>query len=217
MPMEYEIKLRGDRDALRTSLERIGAKARGARILEDDLVLDTPDRRVEREGGVLRLRCHGGDRFLLTLKGPADGDGEVKAKTEDETPVGDGVAARMLIEGLGFGVVQRYQKYRTPFTCPLQGCESIKLTLDETPVGSFLEVEGDPEHIHRCAESLGFARDSYETRSYLEIHRSEGGEGDMVFPWLEHTPWGEVMEKTDDERRRAADRAGTDGEQAGRK
>ena len=88
MPVEYEIKLRGERDALRMALERIGARPRGARAFEDDLVLDTPDRRVEREGGVLRLRCHSADGFLLTLKGPADGGMGVKGRTEDQTTVG---------------------------------------------------------------------------------------------------------------------------------
>jgi hypothetical protein len=57
----------------------------------------------------------------------------------------------------------------------------VALSLDETPIGDFLEVEGDPEQIHRCAAALGFSRQAYETRSYLEIYRSRGGTGDMLF------------------------------------
>lgn len=189
MPIEYEIKLRGGRDRLHDALRRIGARPRGARSLEDDLVLDTPERRILGDGGVLRLR-HSAGRFLLTLKGRADEDVEVKAKTEVETAVADGAALLAVLETLGFTVTQRYQKYRTPFTCPVEGCESVMLTLDETPLGDFLEIEGDPQHIHRCAEALGFARDAYETRSYLDIHRSEGGDGDMVFEGMGQTSWG---------------------------
>lgn len=188
MSIEYEIKVRGDRDALRAALEAAGARPLGPRELEDDLVLDTADGRILRDGGLLRLRCRG-DRYLLTLKGTSPEHGEVKAMTEVETEVGDGIAMRRLLEGLGFGPATRYQKYRTAFSCPLPGCEAVALTLDETPVGDFLEIEGDPEDIHRCAEALGFIREDYETRSYLEINRSGGGDGEMIFEGKADDPW----------------------------
>ncbi|MGD8331616.1 MAG: class IV adenylate cyclase [Acidobacteriota bacterium] len=178
MAIEYEVKLRGERDDLLNALERAGARAAGPRMLEDDYVLDTAERRILASGGLLRLRCRD-DGFLLTLKGRSDAHGEVKAMSEVETSVSDGMAARRLLEGLGYGVAMRYQKYRTPFECP--DCEALAVTLDETPVGCFLEIEGEPTAIHRCAAALGFSRADYETRSYLEIHRAENGAGDMVF------------------------------------
>lgn len=180
MAIEYEVKLRGERDALLAALAGAGARASGPRMLEDDYVLDTPDRRILHEGGLLRLRRRD-DGFLLTWKGRSDAHGEVKAMNEVETAVTDGEAARALLERLGYGVTLRYQKYRTPFCCPAPGCEALALTLDETPLGCFIEIEGDPEAIHRCAAELGFSRADYETRSYLEIHRAENGDGDMVF------------------------------------
>jgi adenylate cyclase class 2 len=180
MTIEYEIKLRGDRATLLAALEDAGARASGPRVLEDDLVLDTRDRRILQEGGVLRLRRRG-DQCLLTLKGRTKENGGIKAMTEIETAVVDGEAMRALLEGLGFAVARRYQKYRTAFACPAPGCKALALTLDETPLGAFLELEGEPDAIHRCAATLGFARSDYETRSYLEIHRAEGGAGDMVF------------------------------------
>lgn len=180
MTIEYEVKLRGERDALLAALAGAGAQTSGPRMLEDDYVLDTPDRRILRAGGLLRLRRRD-DGFLLTLKGRSDAHGEVKAMTEVETAVTDGEAARALLERLGYGIALRYQKYRTPFRCPAPGCEALAVTLDETPLGCFIEIEGDPEAIHRCAAELGFCRADYETRSYLEIHRDEHGDGDMVF------------------------------------
>lgn len=186
--IEYEIKLRGERGALLEALEGIGARAAGPRVLEDDLVLDTGERRILRDGGLLRLRRRG-DEFVLTLKG-ASSHREVKAMTEIETGVANGAALRDLLAELGFGVAMRYQKYRTPFSCPLPGCGSLALTLDETPLGDFLEIEGDPQAIHRCADALGFDRDDYETRSYLEIHRAEGGDGPMLFDGPAAEPWG---------------------------
>lgn len=188
MSIEYEIKVPGERDALRAALETAGARPLGPRELEDDLVLDTADGRILRDGGLLRLRRRG-HRYLLTLKGTSPEHGEVKAMTEVETEVADGIAMCRLLEELGFGPATRYQKYRTAFRCPLPGCETVALTLDETPVGDYLEIEGDPDSIHRCAEALGFARDDYETRSYLEIHRSVGGDGEMVFEGQADDPW----------------------------
>lgn len=187
MPIEYEIKVRGERDELLAALASAGARPRGPRVLEDDLVLDTVEGRIMGEGGLLRLRRRG-DRYLLTLKGMSPEDGEVKARTEIETEVADGAALCRLLETLGFVPATRYQKYRTAFACPA-GCESVALTLDETPVGDYLEIEGDPEDIHRCAEALGFGPADYETRSYLEIHRSAGGEGELVFADEADEPW----------------------------
>jgi len=188
MQIEYEVKLPGERDALLAALACIGARPSGPRTLEDDLVLDTPERRILAQGGLLRLRRRG-DRFLLTLKGASDRRGEVKAMSEVETEVADGAAMRDLLARLGFAAASRYQKYRTPYTCPLEGCETLALTLDETPLGAYLEVEGEPRQIHRCTAALGFARDDYEVRSYLQIHRDRGGAGEMLFDGPEATPW----------------------------
>ena len=198
MPTEYEIKVRGERLSLQQRLKDAGARPRGPRVLEDDLVLDTAEGRILREGGLLRLRRRG-TTYLLTLKGASPEHGEVKARTEVETEVEDGVALSQLLAALGFAPATRYQKYRTPYHCPLAGCESVVLTLDETPVGDYLEIEGMPDDIHRCAEALGFDRGDYETRSYLEIHRAEGGDGEMVFDGQADDPWHLAAAAADDE------------------
>ena len=188
MPIEYEIKLPGERHRLIRALESIGARPTGPRTLEDDLVLDTSEHEVFRSGGLLRLRRRGDD-FLLTLKGPSDEDGVVKARTEVETRVIDGGATLDLFGHLGFQAVLRYQKYRTLYDCPVAGCEALAVSLDETPIGDYIEIEGDPEQIHQCAAALGFDKDAYETRSYLELHREGGNQGDMVFDGPEAAPW----------------------------
>lgn len=191
MEIEYEVKLPGDRGVLLAALARIGAQPWGPRTLEDDLVLDTPQGSIQSDGGVLRLRRRG-DRFLLTLKGASDRHGEVKAMTEVQTEVADGAAVRALLARLGFVAATRYQKYRTRYSCPIAGCEALAVTLDETPLGCYLEVEGEPQQIHLCAAALGFDRADYELRSYLEIHRQRGGAGQMLFDGPEAAPWGTV-------------------------
>jgi hypothetical protein len=72
----------------------------------------------------------------------------------------------------------------------------LKLTLDETPIGVFVELEGERREIDRAARMLGFARSDYINKSYGELlleqrglaARTEGidghpfsGLGDMLF------------------------------------
>jgi adenylate cyclase class 2 len=53
--------------------------------------------------------------------------------------------------------------------------------LDETPIGNFLEIEGDPAGIDAAAARLGFARSDYITDSYHRLFLLSGRSGDMVF------------------------------------
>ena len=188
MSIEYEVKLEGSRESLVEALERIGARPGGPRTLEDDLVLDTPEGRLADAGQLLRLRRRA-ETYLLTFKGPQQEDASVKARLELQTPLADGVAMLGLLLELGFEIAVRYQKYRTEYRCRGDDWRDLVLTLDETPIGDFVEVEGDPARIEDCAEALGFDASSFETRSYLEIHRDRGGRGDMVFDGPESAPW----------------------------
>ncbi len=188
MSIEYEVKLAGERDVLLAALETVGAVSDGPRLLEDDLVLDTPKNRLRHAGELLRLRRRA-DRYLLTFKGRQQPEAAHKARLELQTPIENGPATLALFQQLGFVVALRYQKYRTIFRCTGDGCDGVVVSLDETPIGTFLEIEGDPQGIDRCAAALGFDAATYDTRSYLEIHRDLGGSGDMVFPGNESTPW----------------------------
>ena len=53
--------------------------------------------------------------------------------------------------------------------------------VDETPIGDFLEIEGDADGIHRAAAALGFAPADYVTDSYVTLFFAAGRQGDMVF------------------------------------
>ena len=64
----------------------------------------------------------------------------------------EGVGDRAIFERLGYHPVFRYEKYRTEFQQPRRAGVA---TLDETPVGVFLELEGTPPWIDRTARLLG--------------------------------------------------------------
>ena len=66
----------------------------------------------------------------------------MKMRDELETVVGDGEVLQHVFEELGLHVWFRYQKYREEFAA-----EEVTIALDETPVGTYVEIEGG-EHGH---------------------------------------------------------------------
>ena len=180
---ETEIKLPvGSAAAGRRLLRKAGFRAAGRRCFEDNVVFDTPQTALRRAGCLLRLRTVR-RRSVLTFKGPA-APGRHKSRDEIETPVADASALQAILQRLGFSPVFRYQKYRTEFAMP--GQEGLA-TLDETPIGCFIEVEGSPAWIDRAAAALGFTETDYITASYGRLYldfcaRQGVPPGHMLFP-----------------------------------
>ena len=57
-----------------------------------------------------------------------------------------------------------------------------EIEIDETPIGCFLEIEGDAAGIAAVASELGFTPADYIAESYAGLFVAAGGKGDMVFP-----------------------------------
>jgi adenylate cyclase, class 2 len=148
---------------------------RRPRHLEDNLMFDDADGRLVSGGCVLRLRRtpHGA---RLTWKGPRQVAHGVRSREEIELEVGDADAMQAVLRGLGLEPRFRYQKYREAWSH-----EGLEIVVDETPIGCFLELEGEPEAIHRVAMALGYGRDDYVLDSYVALFVAGGGTGDMVF------------------------------------
>jgi adenylate cyclase, class 2 len=97
----------------------------------------------------------------------------MKLREELETVVGDGLLLLHVLEELGFHVWFRYEKYREEFAH-----EDVTIAVDETPVGTFVEIEGGARGITRLAAALGrepkdFLLDSYRGL-YSEHCRQRG-------------------------------------------
>lgn len=202
MASEREIKLRVvDEEALKRALARMGARPVGSgdgRVHEWNMVFDTAGQELAKRGQLLRIRketANGGNgkaRFVLTFKKPSesaeqDGHGH-KVREEIETEVGDGDALKRMVEGLGMSAQFSYEKYRTTMKLPssVMWASGLVIELDETPMGTFLELEGPAEAIDRAAQELGYSKPDYITNSYLGLHLDEcrrRGESprDMVF------------------------------------
>ena len=178
--LEREIKLRfGTAAEARDAILQTGATPVRGRRLQEDCLIDTPDERLRRERCVLRVRVEQG-RSLLTYKGPVQSS-RWKLREERETVVADGEAMLGVLERLGFEVWFRYQKYREEF-----GALDAIIALDETPIGTFVEIEGSEKAITDMAAALGRTEADYLLDSYRSLyvqHCAGAGleVGDMVF------------------------------------
>jgi adenylate cyclase, class 2 len=178
--LEREIKLRFDSaEAARAAVLRAGAMPLHSRRLQEDCLLDTVDEGLHSRRCVLRVRIESG-KSLLTFKGPVQ-PSVMKLREELETVVGDGPLLLRLLEQLGFRIWFRYQKYREEFAL-----DDVIVAVDETPVGTFVEIEGGDRGIGQTAGALGRGPADYLVDSYRRlyiVHCDARGvpPGDMLF------------------------------------
>lgn len=163
--LEVEIKLPvEDLEKMVQQLRDAGAEPVTARAFEDNFVLDFPDSRLRDNRIMLRLRLAEGGG-LVTVKQEIEGQRDYKVRRETETRVADGAGLLATLQAAGFTTIYRYQKYRRLFRAG-----DLVITLDELPLGFFLELEGEPGDIDRFAALLGFRRRDYIKETYRTLH-----------------------------------------------
>ena len=106
-----------------------------------------------------------------------------KSREEIEVGVDNAEALEAILRRLGYTAGFRYEKYRTEF---METGETGIVMLDETPIGVFLEIEGNPRWIDRTAARLGYSEPDYIASSYYELYREYCEQqsiepGDLVF------------------------------------
>ena len=162
---EVEIKFRiDDLDALTARLSAAGFSELTQRTHEFNTLYDQPGSKLRLRGALLRLRKFG-DQWTLTYKdksGPQKS--RHKSRREIETPVENGEAATRIFEQLGFEPSFRYEKFRSEWSDA-----AGHVVLDETPIGTYGEIEGPSKWIDATARMLGIAPGQYITLSYAEL------------------------------------------------
>lgn len=157
----------------------LGAAPLRQRRLQRDVLLDTVDGQLLAAGTALRVRADGNHAFF-TFKGPVVASA-VKARNEIETAADSAEALLSICAALGYQPVFRYEKYREEFSTP-----GVVVAVDDTPIGTFVEIEGDETTIHALAARLGFAPADYVTQSYRALFMASAlaatGARDMTFP-----------------------------------
>ena len=175
---EVELKFPVDDPAsFESRLPPLGFVLVTPRTFEQNTLFDTPDRNLRSSRQILRLRRYG-DLWTLThkrLPGNGDADTRYKTRIETETHLDDGPSMAHIFELLGFAAVFRYEKFRTEWASAHE--PNGHLVLDETPIGTFAELEGPPSWIDRTLEALRVDHSVCLTDSY----------GKLFLSWKERT------------------------------
>lgn len=167
MPLEIEIKLwiAGSLPSLRKSIRGLKFALVKRRLFEQNVLFDSTDLKLRRNGEMIRIRRV--PRLgILTFKGPSI-PGPHKSREELELEVSDSDGMELILARLGLFPVFRYEKFREEYA--RKGHDGT-ITLDQTPIGNFLELEGLPRWIDKTARELGFSRADYITRSYGSLY-----------------------------------------------
>lgn len=178
--VEIEIKLEvKDPSAFISRLGSLPFVCQVPRTHEYNILFDTEDRQLSDGNRLLRLRRWGEDT-VLTVKAPvAESEARegYKMRRELEIHVDDFEKTRTVFQLLGYRVFFRYEKYRSQYCSP----EGLKLTLDETPIGFYAELEGSMTLIDRYIELLGYSKADAVCQNYRSLFLQSGHRGDMLF------------------------------------
>jgi adenylate cyclase class 2 len=162
--IETEIKFRvADEAKLERQLAALGFALVTPRSFESNTLYDTADRSLRLKRELVRIRNYAG-RWLLTHKRVPDsgiGEDRHKHRVETETELSDGPALAEVFRSIGLEPVFLYEKWRAEWADATGHC-----VVDETPLGTFAELEGPAEWIDRVASDLGVAPEDQLTLSY---------------------------------------------------
>jgi len=191
---EVEIKLRvTDVLALRRRLKQLSAREVSPRTHESNTLYDTATKDLARRGQLIRIRVEQSSpersrndrplptRTILTYKGPPQSahrarptigrprkKSRYKVREEFEVAVSGVEEMHRILHALGLRPSFHYEKFRTTYTLPT--LRNLKIELDETPIGTFLELEGSPSAIDRVAGLLGYSHSDYITQTYGALY-----------------------------------------------
>ncbi len=162
---EIEIKLPvEDLSAVRNRLSGGGGHLHAPWHDEINDLYDDAERKLSQSGRTVRMRRASG-RSILTYKGPARFEDGARLREEREVEVSAASEAEAILAGLGLRRTFRYEKRREEWAA--EGCI---VALDVTPIGSFVEIEGDPAGIRRLVAALGLDASEAIPYSYPELY-----------------------------------------------
>lgn len=162
---------------LQSRLPGLGFSLVTPRTFESNTLFDTPARTLRNGRQILRLRRYG-DTWTLTHKRTTPNDdpaSRYKTRIETETHLDDGDALAEVFHQLGYNPAFRYEKFRTEWNSTSES--EGHLVLDETPIGTFAELEGPPAWIDQTLHRLGVDHATCLTDSY----------GTLFLKWKDRT------------------------------
>lgn len=167
--IEIEIKIR-IKNILLTGKKILdqGAEIEKNRFLEENTLYDFPSRLFYQKMQALRLRKMNKKTFLA-FKGAPQKSRKFKIREEYETEVKNEKQTKKILKSLGLVPVFHYKKHRTTYRK-----KRLKICLDETPVGNFIELEGQREDIVKFAKALGYTKKDFIKLDYVQLLEKQG-------------------------------------------
>ena len=166
---EIELKFPvADTAALESRLLQLGFHLETPRTFEHNTLYDTPVRDLRLRHQILRLRQYG-SLCTVTHKRQPDQSEPVdttryKVRIETETTVAEGPAFAEILQQLGYTPVFIYEKYRSEWSQA-----AAHLVIDETPIGTYAELEGPTDWIDKTLAQLNIDPATCLTDSYGKL------------------------------------------------
>jgi adenylate cyclase class 2 len=161
-----------DLNSLQSRIPDLGFQLITPRTYEHNTLFDTPARDLRAKRQILRLREYGGIH-TLTHKRIDDSIAEpsrYKVRIETETTVSDPHALAEIFIQLGYLPAFIYEKFRTEYSIfDATTNTTPHLVLDETPIGTYAELEGPTAWIDRTLAALNIDPATCMTDSYGKL------------------------------------------------
>jgi predicted adenylyl cyclase CyaB len=168
--VEIEIKIRvDDIDSFKEKIVNLDARLEKERYFEENTLFDFSAQALTKKQQALRLRTAGKKTFL-TFKGPPEKSRKFKIREEHETEVKNEKQLRRILKCLGFIPVCTYNKFRTVYRK-----KRLKICLDETSIGNFMELEGERNEIVKFTNALGISKKEFIKLDYIQLMKKETG------------------------------------------
>ncbi len=168
--VEIEVKIRvDDFDSFKEKITNLDARLEKERYSEENTLFDFSTQTLAKNQQALRLRTTGKKTFL-TFKGPPEKSRKFKIRKEYETEVRNEKQMRKILKSLGFIPVFTYNKFRTVYRK-----KNLKICLDETSIGNFIELEGERNEIVKFTNALGISKKEFIKLDYIQLIKKETG------------------------------------------
>jgi adenylate cyclase class 2 len=165
LSIETEVKIKiEDPAGFSRRMTALKPEILSARHFEDNVLFDFPDQKLSFNRCLLRVRLTE-NQSLLTFKGPARQEGIFKTREELETELDNGAAMLQVLSRIGMRVCFQYQKYRQEY-----GLDGVRVAIDETPIGNYVEFEGSEEAIRNLARKMGILESQFLRSSYYSLY-----------------------------------------------
>lgn len=166
--VEIEVKIRvDDIPTLQKKILSLKAQLDKERSYEKNTLFDFPSLSLFKKRQALRLRITG-KKAYLTFKGSPEKSRKFKIRKEFETEVKNLGQMRKILKSLGLIPVFSYQKHRTVYRK-----KRLKICLDETEIGNFMELEGERNEIVQFTKALGIPKKEFIKLDYVQLLKKE--------------------------------------------